>query len=184
MPNTFSKAKFYVSIPINNSKKKSEKREMLASHLYHHLYCVYIYYYYWPYPIPVNSTYFREQINESTESDVSSLAPHKNNYQHGVRSPYLNPRRSVSSPIPTFDAPSKCWCHIPTIDAHSNCWCIFSCHSNKLMPHTNCWCNFQPHSNNWCHFQLWMHISIIIPTSWCTFQLLMIFSVSIPTHWC
>ena len=76
MPNTFSKAKFYVSIPINNSKKKSEKREMLASHLYHHLYCVYIYYYYWPYPIPVNSTYFREQINESTESDVSSLAPH------------------------------------------------------------------------------------------------------------
>jgi hypothetical protein len=29
MPNTFSKAKFYVSIPINNSKKKSEKREMI-----------------------------------------------------------------------------------------------------------------------------------------------------------
>ena len=36
------------------------------------------------------------------------------------------------------------------------------------------------HSNNWCQFQLWMHISIIIPTtlmliptSWCTFQLLM-----------
>jgi hypothetical protein len=42
MPNTFSKAKFYVSIPINNSKKKSEKREMLASHLYHHLYSVYL----------------------------------------------------------------------------------------------------------------------------------------------
>ena len=79
MPNTFSKAKFYVSIPINNSKKKSEKREMLASHLYHHLYSVYIYYYCWLYPIPVNSTYFREQINELTESDVSSLPPHKNN---------------------------------------------------------------------------------------------------------
>jgi len=164
MPNTFLKAKFYVSIPINNSKKKREKREMLASHLYHHLYCVYIYYYYWPYPIPVNSTYFREQINESTESDVSSLAPHKNQYQHGVRSPDLNPWRSVSSSIPTFDAPSKCWCHIPTIDAHSNCWCIFSCHSNKLMPHTHCWGNFQPHSNNWCTFQLLMHLSIIIPT--------------------
>ena len=129
---------------------------LLASHLYHHLYSVYIYYYCWLYPIPVNSTYFREQINESTESDVSSLAPHKNQYQHGVRSQNLNPQRSVSSPREASVSISK-----------------ESCHPNKLMPHTNCWCNFQPHSNNWCHFQLWMHISIIIPTSWCTFQLLM-----------
>jgi hypothetical protein len=30
------------------------------------------------YSIPVNCTYCRDEINESTETDMSSLAPHKN----------------------------------------------------------------------------------------------------------
>jgi hypothetical protein len=42
------------------------------------------------YSIPVNCTYCREQINESTKTDVSSLAPHKNpiNNNQGIISEY------------------------------------------------------------------------------------------------